>query len=140
MSTEPGVSTSIDDGARGGAPAKAETNKGGDLGAFADVEQLGIVASIASLGYVFWVVGGMEMVERLAYYGVKAVATLYAKDPVSKGGLGVDLATFGNILFIWALVQSAVPAVTGGLSDRYGYKETIFASTVVKIAGYLVMA
>ena len=29
---------------------------------------------------------------------------------------------------------------TGGLRDRYGYKETIFASTVVKISGYLVMA
>jgi MFS family permease len=111
-----------------------------DLQAFADVKQLGLVASIASLGYVFWVVGGMEMIERLAYYGVKAVATLYAKDPASKGGLGIDLATFGNILFVWALVQSFVPVLTGGLSDRYGYKETIFASTVVKIAGYLVMA
>ena len=48
-----------------------------------DVKQLGLFAAIASLSYVFWVVGAMEMVERLAYYGVKAVATLYAKDPVS---------------------------------------------------------
>src|SRR3982751_2290056 len=93
----------------------------------ADVKQLGLIASIASLSYVFWVVGGMEMIERLAYYGVKAVATLYAKDPVSKGGLGTDLASFGNILAVWAAFQSLVPAVTGGLSDRYGYKETIFA-------------
>lgn len=107
---------------------------------FADVEQLGLVAAITSLGYVFWIVGGMEMVERLAYYGVKAVATLYAKDPVSKGGLGITMSTFGNILAVWALMQSFVPALTGGLSDRYGYKETIFASTVVKIMGYLVMA
>ena len=40
-----------------------------------DVKQLGLWASIASLSYVFWIVGGMEMVERLAYYGVRAVAT-----------------------------------------------------------------
>ena len=32
----------------------------------ADVKQLGLWAAIASLSYVFWVVGGMEMVERLA--------------------------------------------------------------------------
>lgn len=105
-----------------------------------DVKQLGLAAGIASLGYVFWVVGGMEMIERLAYYGVKAVATLYAKDPVSKGGLGVSMDTFGNILATWALVQCIVPVFTGGLSDRYGYKQTIAASTVVKICGYLIMA
>ena len=105
----------------------------------ADVQQLGLVAAITSLGYVFWIVGGMEMIERLAYYGVKAVATLYAKDPVSKGGLGITMSDFGSILMIWALIQSIVPVFTGGLSDRYGYKETIFASTVVKIIGYLLM-
>jgi len=106
----------------------------------ADVQQLGLFAAIASLGYVFWIVGGMEMIERLAYYGVKAVAVLYAKDPVSKGGLGITLSDFGNILLVWALLQSIVPVFTGGLSDRYGYKETIFVSTVVKIIGYLLMA
>src|SRR3989475_10260037 len=95
----------------------------------ADVKQLGLWAAIASLSYVFWVVGGMEMIERLAYYGVKAVATLYAKTPQSEGGLGVTMSVFGVLLFSWALLQSIIPAFTGGLSDRYGYKETIFAST-----------
>ena len=106
----------------------------------ADIKQLSLGAAIASLGYVFWIVGGMEMVERLAYYGVKAVATLYAKDPVSKGGLGITMSSFGTILMTWALVQSILPVFTGGLSDRYGYKQTIFVSTLIKIAGYLVMA
>jgi proton-dependent oligopeptide transporter, POT family len=105
-----------------------------------DVKQLGFVAGFLSLSYVFWVVGAMEMVERLAYYGVKAVATLYAKDPVSAGGLGVTMTDFGSILSAWALVQCLVPVFTGALSDRYGYKETIAASTVVKIVGYLIMA
>ncbi|MCA9492824.1 MAG: MFS transporter, partial [Myxococcales bacterium] len=108
--------------------------------AVADVKQLGLVAGIASLGYVFWVVGAMEMVERLAYYGVKAVATLYAKAPASEGGLGVSLSDFGNLLLAWAMFQTVVPVFTGGLSDRFGYKQTIAASTVVKIGGYLLMA
>ena len=35
------------------------------------------MATIGSLSCVFWVVGGMEMVERLAYYGVRAAAMIY---------------------------------------------------------------
>ena len=100
-----------------------------------DVKQLGLWAAIGSLSYVFWVVGGMEMVERLAYYGVRAVATLYATRPGSEGGLGVTMATFGTLLLFWNLVQSVIPIFTGGLSDRYGYKQTIFASTIVKALG-----
>ena len=105
-----------------------------------DVKQLGLIAAIASLGYVFWVVGAMEMVERLAFYGVKAVSTLYATDPASKGGLGLTMSEFGIILTLWALVQSVLPVFTGSLSDRYGYKETIFVSTLVKISAYITMA
>ncbi len=111
-----------------------------DHSSFHDVKQLGLIAAIGSLGYVFWVVGGMEMIERLAFYGVKAVATLYAKDPVSQGGLGITLSKFGTLLMVWAFVQSFLPIFTGGLSDRYGYKQTIFVSTVIKIVGYLLMA
>jgi POT family proton-dependent oligopeptide transporter len=106
----------------------------------ADVKQLGLWASIASLSYVFYIVGGMEMVERLAYYGVRAVATIYATRAQSDGGLGVTMATFGWLLLSWNLLQSLVPIFTGGLSDRYGYKQTIFASTVLKSFGYLLMA
>ena len=105
-----------------------------------DVKQLGLIAAIASLGYVFWVVGAMEMVERLAFYGVRSVATLYGKDPVSKGGLGITPGQMGTIFFWWMLFQSWVPIFTGGIADRYGYKQAIFLSTVLKIMGYLVMA
>lgn len=105
-----------------------------------DVKQLGLVAAIASLSYVFWICGGMEMVERLAYYGARMVSGLYATDAQSNGGLGITETQLGTIFLVWALVQTWVPVVTGGISDRLGYKETIFASTVFKILGYLSMA
>jgi POT family proton-dependent oligopeptide transporter len=105
-----------------------------------DVEQLGTFAAIASLSYVFWICGGMEMVERLAFYGTRQVAGLYGTDAASNGGLGLVEAEVGFIMFTWVVVQTLVPVFTGGISDRIGYKETIFASTVVKIAGYLLMA
>src|SRR3990172_3338690 len=90
----------------------------------ADVKQLGLWASIASLSHVFWIVGGMEMVERLAYYGVRTVSTLYATRAVSEGGLGVTMATFGTLLFCWNMVQTLIPIGTGGLSDRYGDRKS----------------
>jgi len=119
----------------------SEKRKDSEQGlAVVNVKQLGFTAAIVTLGYVFWICGAMEMVERLAFYGVKAVATLYAKDPVSHGGLGITMDEFGTVLMVWAFIQSLLPVVTGGLSDRYGYKETLFVSTVVKICAYLVMA
>jgi len=107
---------------------------------FKDVKQLGIWAALGSLSYVFWICGGMEMVERLAYYGVRQVSSLYATDARSNGGLGLEGTEIGMIFAVWALMQSFVPVLTGGISDRVGYKETIFASTVFKILGYLLMA
>lgn len=105
-----------------------------------DVKQLGLWASIASLSYVFWICGGMEMLERLAYYGARMVSGLYATDAASNGGLGITETELGTIFLVWAIVQTWVPVFTGGISDRIGYKETIFASTVFKIIGYLFMA
>lgn len=105
-----------------------------------DVQQLGTWAAIASLSYVFWICGGMEMIERLAYYGVRSLSSLYATDSASNGGLGLIESDLGLIFMVWALVQTFVPVVSGGISDRVGYKETIFASTVIKILGYLLMA
>ncbi len=121
------------------ASSSSAASPGGET-TLADVKQLGLWAAIASLSYVFWIVGGMEMVERLAYYGVRAVATLYATRPESDGGLGVTMAAYGTLLLCWNLLQSLIPIFTGGLSDRYGYKQTIFASTVLKCLAYLVMA
>ena len=105
-----------------------------------EISQLGLVASILSLGYVFWIVGAMEMVERLAYYGVRSVAGLYAKSPLSQGGLGITPAEYGTVLMVWSAFQGFVPIFVGGLADRYGYKKTIAASTVIKIVAYLIMA
>lgn len=105
-----------------------------------DVKQLGLWASLTSLSYVFWVCGGMEMIERLAYYGARMVSGLYATDSVANGGLGITETELGTIFLVWAIVQTWVPVITGGISDRLGYKETIFASTIFKIIGYLLMA
>ena len=105
--------------------SKMDPEEGRNETTLDDVKQLGLFAALGSLGYVFWVVGGMEMIERLAFYGVRSVSTLYATRAESEGGLGVTMATFGWLLLCWNLLQSLVPIFIGGLADRYGYKETI---------------
>lgn len=82
----------------------------------------------------------MEMWERLAYYGVRVVVPIYIAQADDPGGLHFSQGQKANIFFWWALVQSLVPMVSGGIADRYGYKNTIFFSVCLKVAGYLLMA
>jgi MFS family permease len=88
----------------------------------------------------FWMVNIMEMIERLAYYGVRVVIPIYIAQADEVGGLHFSQIDKGIIFFVWALVQSLVPVFSGGFADRYGYKKTIAFSIAIKIVGYLMMA
>ncbi|UCD65216.1 MAG: MFS transporter [Candidatus Zixiibacteriota bacterium] len=88
----------------------------------------------------FWMVNIMEMIERLAYYGVRVVIPIYIAQADEIGGLHFTQTEKGWIFLWWALFQSLTPMLSGGFADRYGYKKTIATSTVIKIIGYLLMA
>ncbi|MCB9796031.1 MAG: MFS transporter [Alphaproteobacteria bacterium] len=95
---------------------------------------------IKSFTRVFWVANTMEMLERLAYYGLRTVLPIYMVLSLEEGGPQFDHVQKGMIYAWWAAVQSGVPVFTGGYADRYGYKLTVGISIAVKIAGYLLMA
>ena len=88
----------------------------------------------------FWVANIMEMIERLAYYGVRVVIPIYIAQADEIGGLYFSQADKGFIFMWWALVQSALPVFTGGFADRYGYKRQIVVAIALKAVGYLLMA
>ncbi len=96
--------------------------------------------TVKTLPRSFWMCCTMEMWERLAYYGVRMVMPIYIAQADEPGGLHFSQAQKGSIYGIWALIQSLLPMVTGGYADRYGYKNTIFITIWLKIAGYLLMA
>lgn len=100
----------------------------------------GLGQQLLSMARPFWMVNIMEMFERLAYYGVRVVIPIYIAQADEIGGLHFTQSDKGWIFFWWALFQSLTPMVSGGFADRYGYKKTIAASTVIKIIGYLLMA
>ena len=82
----------------------------------------------------------MEMIERLAYYGVRVVIPIYIAQADEVGGLHFSQADKGFIFMGWALVQSILPVFTGGFADRYGYKKQIVLAIIVKAIGYVLMA
>ena len=100
----------------------------------------GLWSQLISMSRPFWMVNIMEMLERLAYYGVRVVIPIYIAQADEIGGLHFSQTDKGIIFLWWALFQSLVPMISGGFADRYGYKKTIAVSVIVKVIGYLMMA
>ncbi len=100
----------------------------------------GLFQQLTSLARPFWMVNLMEMLERLAYYGVRVVIPIYIAQADEPGGLHFSQVDKGIIFAWWAVVQSLVPMFSGGFADRYGYKQTIAFSITMKVIGYLLMA
>ena len=93
-----------------------------------------------SMSRPFWMVNIMEMLERLAYYGVRVVIPIYIAQADEIGGLHFTQSEKGVIFFWWAIFQSLTPMLSGGFADRYGYKKTIAVSVFIKALGYVLMA
>ena len=105
-----------------------------------DAPREGLFEQLKGLDNRFWIVNTMEMFERLAYYGVRAVIAIYMILPASQGGPEFTHVEKGSIFAWWAGLQSLLPMFTGGYADRYGHKKTIAFAIVLKIIGYCLMA
>ena len=88
----------------------------------------------------FWFANWLEANERLAFFGVRAIAPLYMVYAVAEGGLGLSYSEKGLIYTIWALVQCLIPMISGGFTDEYGYKKSLYVAYSINIAGYLTFA
>ena len=100
----------------------------------------GLREQLVGLDNRFWIVNVMEMLERFAYYGVRAVVAIYMVLPESQGGPEFTHVQKGFIFAWWAGVQSVLPMFTGGFADRYGHKNTIVFAIILKSIGYALMA
>ena len=91
-------------------------------------------------GRAFWTLNTIEMWERLAYYNLRVMAPIYIMQADNPGGLHLTAADKGTIYAWWAIFQSFLPIVTGGLADRFGYKRTLAFAISTMMAGYLLIA
>ncbi len=93
-----------------------------------------------AFGRAYWMLNSIEMFERLAYFGIRAVVPLYIMQATEPGGLHLSALHKGWIYMWWAIFQSFLPIVTGGIADRYGYKRVLFFAISANVIGYVMMA
>ena len=93
-----------------------------------------------AFGRPYWMLNCIEAFERLAYFGVRSVVALYIMQATEPGGLHLTAMHKGIIYAWWAIFQSFLPIVTGGLADRYGYKRVLVFAITMNAAGYVMMA
>jgi proton-dependent oligopeptide transporter, POT family len=83
----------------------------------------------------FWVANVLELFERLAYYGSKAILAVYIADQV---GLGPEAAgwlagsVFNTLLYF-------LPVLAGTVVDRYGFKRSLLACFSIFTVGYFLI-
>ncbi len=88
----------------------------------------------------FWYANFMEILERLAFFAVRAITPLFLVKEANENGLGLNFSEKGEIYMIWALIQCLLPMVSGGFTDRYGYRKSFAVAFTLNAIGYLSMA
>lgn len=79
----------------------------------------------------FWVANVLELFERLAFYGSKAILAVYLANKV---GLGVETA--GVLVGLYSGLIFSLPIVAGVFVDRYGYRKSLLACFSLFAVGY----
>ncbi len=83
----------------------------------------------------FWVANVLELFERFAYYGSKAVLAVFIAEEV---GLGAEAAgflagsVFNTLLYL-------LPVLAGTVVDRYGFKRSLMACFGIFSVGYFLI-
>ena len=81
----------------------------------------------------FWIANALELFERLAFYGSKAVLAVYLADKV---GLTDDAGTLTGMFS--GLIYS-LPILAGVLVDKYGFRRTLMACFAIFAVGYFLI-
>jgi POT family proton-dependent oligopeptide transporter len=81
----------------------------------------------------FWVANTLELFERLAFYGTKAILAVYLVERVGLGTLGNTLVgLYGFAIFF-------LPILAGTVVDRYGFKRSLTACFSIFSLGYFLV-
>jgi POT family proton-dependent oligopeptide transporter len=83
----------------------------------------------------FWVANVIELFERFAYYGSKAILTVYIAEKV---GLGPEKAGF-LVGSLFNTLLYFLPPLAGTFVDRYGFKKSLMACFTVFCIGYFLI-
>ena len=82
----------------------------------------------------FWVANTIELFERLAYYGMNVILVLYLTRRV---GFSVEASATITGFFIASLYLMPIP--TGAISDKIGFRNSLFITFSVLAVGYSIL-
>ncbi len=82
----------------------------------------------------FWVANGMELFERLAFYGQKIVMSLYLRDKLgfTETEAGQLSGMFGGMIYL-------LPIIGGTLADKWGFKHAFSVAFTILALGYFLV-
>lgn len=83
---------------------------------------------------VFWIANSLELFERLAFYGSKAILSFYLANKI-----GLDLPSVGWLIGMFAGLTWSLPIVAGVFVDRFGFKRTLAACFAFFSLGYFLI-
>ena len=81
----------------------------------------------------FWVANILELFERFAFYGSKAVLTVYLANKV---GLAEDA---GSLAGFFSGMIFSLPVIAGVFVDRYGFRRTLMVCFSIFCVGYFLI-
>jgi proton-dependent oligopeptide transporter, POT family len=82
---------------------------------------------------IFWIANTLELFERLAFYGAKAVLAFYL---AKKVGLEEEA---GTLTGLFSFMIFFLPILAGVLVDRYGFRKTLLACFSLFAIGYFLI-
>ena len=82
----------------------------------------------------FWIANTLELFERFAFYGTKAILAVYLAEKV---GLGPQTAA--SLVGLFSGVLYSLPILAGTFVDRYGFRRTLAACFGFFTVGYFLI-
>jgi len=82
----------------------------------------------------FWVANGMELFERLAYYGQQIVFMIYLRNQLgfTEGEAGQLSGIFGGLIYL-------LPILGGTLADKWGFRRAFNVAFTILALGYFLI-
>ena len=98
-----------------------------------------MTVSARSFPAAFYVANGMEIFERLAWYGFFTLSSLYMTTPIDQGGVGFTESQRGALQGIIPFFLYLLPVLTGALADRFGYRRMFLLSFAIMAPSYYLL-
>ncbi|MCX8009795.1 MAG: MFS transporter, partial [Ignavibacteria bacterium] len=82
----------------------------------------------------FWVANGMELFERLAYYGQQIVFMIYMRNNLkfTESEAGQLSGMFGGLIYL-------LPILGGTLADKWGFRKAFTVAFSILALGYFLI-